>query len=136
MMRIRARSAIVAAATMALAAGAVGTATASDLGKADHERVRFATFNASLNRGAAGVLRADLSTPNNAQARTIAEIIQRSRPDVLLINEFDYDREAPGLFQRNYLSVPQNGALPIEYKYHYIAPSNTGVASGLDLNND
>ena len=98
--------------------------------------VRFSTFNASLNRGAAGALRADLSTPGNAQARTIAEIVQRTRPDVLLINEFDYDPQAAQLFQDNYLSVSQNGAKPVGYPYRFIAPSNTGIASGFDLNND
>ena len=98
--------------------------------------VRFATFNASLNRGVAGQLRSDLSTPDNAQARTIAEIIQRARPDVLLINEFDYDPLAAVLFQDNYLSVGQNGARPIHYAHRFIAPSNTGVPSGFDLNND
>jgi hypothetical protein len=98
--------------------------------------VRFATFNASLNRGAAGALRADLSTSGNAQAATIAEIIQRNRPDVLLINEFDFDPQAAQLFQDNYLSVGQNGAAPIGYSHRFIAPSNTGVASGFDLNND
>lgn len=77
--------------------------------------VRFATFNASLNRNFAGQLVADLSTPNNTQAKTVAEIIQRTRPDVLLINEFDYVEGglAAELFQENYLSIPQNGAEPI-----------------------
>jgi hypothetical protein len=100
------------------------------------EPVRFATFNASLNRNNAGALRADLSTPDNAQAKVIAEIIQRARPDVLLINEFDFDPEAVDLFLENYLSVSQNGAEPISYPHTFIAPSNTGVQSGFDLNND
>ncbi|HSK65531.1 MAG TPA: endonuclease/exonuclease/phosphatase family protein [Anaerolineales bacterium] len=100
--------------------------------------VRFATFNASLNRNFAGQLVADLSTPNNAQAKVIAEIIQRVRPDVLLINEFDYVEGglAAELFQDNYLSVSQNGADPIEYGYYFVAPSNTGIPSGFDLNNN
>jgi 3-phytase len=98
--------------------------------------VRVATFNASLNRAAAGALRTDLSTPGNAQAAAVAEIIQRVRPDLLLINEFDFDREAARLFQDNYLSVGHNGARPINYPHRFIAPSNTGVASGFDLNND
>jgi 3-phytase/alkaline phosphatase D len=100
--------------------------------------VRFATFNASLNRYNAGDLIADLSTPDNAQAQAVAEIIQRVRPDVLLINEFDYDanHEAAGLFQENYLSVSQNGADLIEYPYVFVAPSNTGIPSGRDLNKD
>src|SRR5687767_15114053 len=57
------------------------------------DRLRFATFNASLNRRDAGALLSDLASPDNAQARKVAEIIQRVRPDVLLLNEFDFDEE-------------------------------------------
>lgn len=104
--------------------------------------VRFATFNASLNRSAAGALAADLAQPYavaptaaREQAATVAEIIQRTRPDVLLVNEFDFDPLALTRFQDNYLSVSHNGSEPINYPYRYSAPSNTGVASGFDLNN-
>jgi len=97
--------------------------------------VRFATFNASLNRGAEGALAAELATPGSPQPDTIAEIIQRTRPDVLLVNEFDYDADglAASRFQENYLSVPHGDAEPIDYPYVYAAPSNTGVPSGRDL---
>ncbi len=107
-------------------------------GHGDDRTVRFQTFNASLNRTQAGQLVADLSTPNNAQAATVAEIIQRTRPDVLLINEFDYvpDNVAIDLFRENYLEVPHNGAAPIHYRYAFVAPSNTGVPSGHDLDNN
>lgn len=102
--------------------------------------IRFSQFNASLNRNSAGQLVQDLSTPTNPQAKAVAETIQRTNPDVLLINEFDYvaaDPLAPvRLLQQNYLSVSQNGAAPVEYAYAYIAPSNTGIASGFDLNNN
>ena len=102
--------------------------------------IRFSLFNASLNRNAEGELITDLSTPNNAQAASVAEIIQRTNADVQLINEFDYFAEDPlkavELFQQNYLGVSQNGATPVEYPYVYIAPSNTGIASGFDLDND
>jgi hypothetical protein len=114
----------------ALAAGAV-TAPAAHATGVDH--VRFATFNASLNRGAAGQLVADLSTPDNAQAREVAEVIQRNRPDVLLINEFDHAPAAVDLFRDNYLARGQNGAKPVDYPYSFIAPSNTGVLTGFDL---
>ena len=126
--------AMVALGTM-VAMGAVPASAVEAPAQAESQ-VRFATFNASLNRGTAGSLRTDLSTPGNAQAATIAEIVQRTRPDVLLINEFDFDPEAAGLFQDNYLSVGHNGAEPIHYPYRFIAPSNTGIASGFDLNND
>ena len=118
----------------ALALGAF----AAPASAAREKPVRFATFNASLNRSAEGQLITDLSTPDNAQAQVIAEIVQRTRPDVLLINEFDFDAagEAAALFQSNYLSVGHNGARPIRYRYRYVAPSNTGIPSGFDLNND
>ena len=108
-------------------------------GPADPGRaVRFATFNASLNRDRPGELVRDLSTPGDVQARNVAEIIQRSRPDVLLVNEFDFDPggRGPALFQDHYLSVGQGGAEPIAYPFRNSAEVNTGVPSGLDLDNN
>jgi hypothetical protein len=117
---------------------APGSAVAESRGGGGHDSVRFATYNASLNRGAAGQLVADLSTGGNAQAKAVAEVIQRTRPDVLLINEFDFvpNQQAANLFRANYLAVGQGGAKPINYPYVYVAPSNTGIPSGFDLNND
>lgn len=97
--------------------------------------IRFATFNASLNRNNAGDLGAELASPGSAQPDVIAEIIQRTRPDVLLINEFDYDPGALADFKTNYLEVAHGSADPIDYPYTFIAPSNTGVYSGFDLDN-
>ena len=111
--------------------------------------VRFATFNASLNRPAAGLLATQLANPDvddqyRRQAKNVAEVIQRVRADVLLVNEFDPLQNgdvgvSPGpenLFRDNFLEVSQNGAAPIEFPYVFIAPSNTGVATGKDLNNN
>ena len=102
---------------------------------------RFATFNASLNRSSEGLLVQHLSQPAvddvfRRQARNVAEVVQRVRPDVLLINEFDFAPAAVDLFRDNFLEVSQNGAAPIEYPYAFIAPSNTGIPSGKDLSND
>ena len=97
------------------------------------DQIRVATFNASLNRAAEGELVADLSTPDDPQAREVAEVVQRVRPDVLLINEFDHAPAAVDLFRDNYLERGQGGAAPIEYPHAFIAPSNTGVPSGFDL---
>jgi hypothetical protein len=126
-------------ASLAVAGGPV---LAGDGSAAEARTVRFATFNASLNRNFDGLLQAELSSPGNAQADTIAEIIQRTRPDVILINEFDYDEAGVSLagFQDNYLSVSHDAGgdatEPIVYPYRYSAPSNTGIHSGFDLNND
>jgi hypothetical protein len=128
-----------AGATTATAAtagsGAYAAPSSEAAGRGRGRAIRFATFNASLNRGTQGALVEDLSTGDNAQAQNVAEIIQRVNPDVLLINEFDYDEtgEALRLFQRNYLSVAHNGSMPRHFPYSFTAPSNTGVASGVDL---
>lgn len=115
--------------------------------------VRFATYNASLNRNSAGDLTNDFSLPPNPsvtqsnrirQARTVAEIIQRVNPDVLLINEFDYytNYHALNLFQTNFLAVAQNtlsqpsAAPAIRFPYRVVEPSNTGIPSGHDLDNN
>jgi hypothetical protein len=120
----------------ALAALAVVPSAAHATPAAD---ARFSTFNASLNRNLEGQLTEHLSTTTNQQARNVAETIQRYRPDVLLINEFDYWAQNPqapvDLFRTNYLQVGQNGAAPIFYPFSYIAASNTGIPSGKDLNN-
>ena len=129
---------------LALAALAASAAPAV-AGHRDRDRtveVRFATFNTSLNRGAAGQLVDDLSNPGSdtvgvRQARNVAEVIQRVRPDVVLINEFDFyaDGSAARLFRDNFLRVPQNGASAADYPHFFVAPSNTGVPSGFDLDN-
>ncbi len=100
--------------------------------------LRVATYNLSLNRNTAGQLVTDLSTPDNAQAKAVAEVIQRANPDVVLLNEFDYVEggTAVDLFRDNYLGVAHNGAAAVDYPYAYTAPVNTGVPSGFDLNND
>jgi len=108
------------------------------------EPIRFATYNASLNRNGAGQLISNLSTPDHLQARRVAETVQRVRPDVLLINEFDFDAQgkAADLFQQNYLSLGQDTtgagtpAAPIDYPFHFVAASNTGVSSGVDFDGD
>ena len=133
----RTLAALLVAAT-AIATGAASPAAPAAPSGGHPPEVRIATFNASLNRNLAGQLIDHLSTPGDAQAATVAEVIQRVRPDLLLINEFDFDEDgtAAELFQQNYLSVPHNGAAAIEYPYRFVAPSNTGIPSGFDLNND
>jgi len=99
--------------------------------------VRIATFNAYLNRPAQGQLIRDLSTPDDGQAQAVAEIIQRVRPDILVLQEFDFDPtgEAMTLFQQQYLGRSHQGTRPIEYPYVYIPTTNTGLPSGYDLDN-
>ncbi len=100
--------------------------------------IRIATFNCSLNRANEGDLRRDLATPDNTQARAVAEIIQRVRPDILLLQEFDFDAGGESLraFQANYLARSQNGLAPHVFAHNFLAESNTGVPSGFDFDHD
>ncbi len=97
---------------------------------ADPISVRFATFNVSLYRDSAGQLATDLADTTLEQGLFIGNIVGEVGPDVILLNELDYDSagEAVRLLQANFLG---DG-----YPHVYIAPSNTGVHSGFDLDND
>jgi endonuclease I len=99
---------------------------------------KVATYNISHYRATAGALITDLATVNATQSQNIARVIQRNNADVLLLNEFDYDAKGEALkrFQENYLEVGQSGEAPVYYPYAFIAPSNTGIASGFDLDNN
>lgn len=100
--------------------------------------IRVATFNVSLNRKASGELKSDLAAGDD-QATNIAIILRTVRPDIVLLNEFDYDDSGESIlaFRANYLELPAlagNISEPINYPHVFTAPVNTGVPSGLDLN--
>ncbi len=106
-----------------------------------HERpmaVRFASFNAALNRDQPGALLAELRGGGSEQARRIAEIVQRQAIDVLLVCELDRDEAAAAadVFADEYLAVSQNGQPALVFPYRCALPVNTGVPSGLDLDGD
>ncbi|MBL4829894.1 MAG: endonuclease/exonuclease/phosphatase family protein [Aliivibrio sp.] len=99
---------------------------------------RFATFNVALNREKPGELKQELKHKNSKQLKNVAEVLQRVRPDVVLLNEFDHDGEGEDLdlltrFQANYLALSQNGAESIQYPYVYMAPTNTGLLSSVSF---
>ena len=106
--------------------------------------IRFATYNVSFFRSTAGGLISELASPagttaNHGNIRQVVGALQRVRPDVLLLNEFDYDAagEAMTLFHDNFLAIAQEASLSaLQYPYRYTAPSNTGVSSGFDLDNN
>ncbi len=99
---------------------------------------KVASYNTSLYRDTSGALINELATVTSAQPAHIARVIQRNNADVILINEFDYDAGGKALkrFKENYLEVAQLGEKPVYYPYAFIAPANTGVHSGFDLDNN
>lgn len=102
--------------------------------------VRVATFNCSLNRNSQGELLDDLSGGTNSQAQKVARILRTVRPQIVLLNEFDFsdDHKAVNCFVDEYLNAKVDWATedPISYPYFFSASVNTGVPSGRDLDHD
>ena len=109
--------------------------------------VRFASFNIEL-LSAEKLRSVDAQgRGNHPQLLKAAEIILRIRPDVLLINEIDYDGPAEDgtagpsansatRFRDLYLNGGRNGLAPLDYPQLFYRPSNTGIPTGKDLDND
>ncbi len=106
------------------------------------ETVRFATINIE------DIRTDDLRNFQHPRLIAIAAQIQELAPDVVLINEIAYDQsgvpgyiegESPGLngerLAANFLSRPHGPHPGIEY-IAFMAPSNTGINSGYDLNHN
>ncbi len=122
---------------MTLLLAACSTTNATDT-SATTAQLRLATYNTSLYSDDDGGLIRQLQG-NSEHARKIAAVLQQARPDLVLLNEFDFDQaeQAADLFQKRYLEVAQpGGGEPLHYAYRYLAPVNTGVPSGLDLDNN
>lgn len=129
--------------------------------------IRFATFNVAFDRAAPGMLSGELTLTRTGQdallirlgkgtlkgaehtrarhvqqIRNVAEIIQRTRPDVCLLNEFDNDGKGESTadlkaFNDNYLAHPQHpDVTAIGYPVCQSFATNTGLMSGFDLNLD
>jgi endonuclease/exonuclease/phosphatase family metal-dependent hydrolase len=100
--------------------------------------LRVATYNVSMFRSSLGELAGDLEGGQDTHAQRVAEVLQRVRPDVVLLNEFDRDPagDPASSFVSEYLEVSQAGLDPLSYPHRYVPETNTGEASGVDLNAD
>ncbi len=114
--------------------------------RAQDETIRVATFNLQ------DIRTADLLGGDTPRLRRLAEVIQRIRPDVILLNEIAYDLPGgpdvpiasdpetsipPGQnarrFVEHYLAVSQAPGLePLQFT-PFMAATNTGMPSGYDL---
>lgn len=83
--------------------------------------------------------------PGDKQAAAAAHVIQSADPDVLVVNELTnnfqqgkaMDRSNAKAFVENYLTEAQSENVDaVDYPNTFMPKVNTGVASGMDLNND
>jgi|GEM_PF-37345 len=109
--------------------------------------IKVATFNVSMDatnylpsqKIGTGIELITALKNDLQQIKNIAEIIQRNRPDIILLNEFDYiadPKQGVEIFLKEYLAKSQQGIQPIEYPYYYYAPVNTGLSTPYDLDNN
>jgi len=105
-------------------------------GNAATQKIRIATFNVAMGLETEGELSIRLAAGDDAALAKVAEILQRVRPDVVLLNEFDYSPGSADLLRKNYLEKSQSGLEIISYQAAFMAAVNTGVKSGLDFNNN
>ena len=88
----------------------------------------------------------DLKNPNQPRMKAAAALLQELRADILLINEITYDQPGtPGFeegdmeggnatrFARTFLGQSQQTHLEALQYQVFTAPTNTGIASGYDL---
>jgi endonuclease/exonuclease/phosphatase family metal-dependent hydrolase len=105
--------------------------------------IRVATFNVE------DIRTEDLKYPDNPRLKRIAAIIQEIHPDIILINEIAYDQPGSPGFSKgdvpgqngqrladNFLKKPQGPNLKALNFQAFMDPSNTGLNSGHDLNNN
>ena len=127
--------------------GVIGCGTQSEMEDTMPEpepfALRVATFNIEDLRTE------EVSDPESRRARAAAAVIQQIAPDVVLVNELTYDQSAGPAwregaaegqngqrFADNFLAVSQGEGLePIRFRA-FSRPSNTGIASGFDFDND
>jgi hypothetical protein len=104
-------------------------------------RVRIALFNIRELKTEKLLDVDDRGIGRHPQAMAAASIIGKLEPDVLILNEIDHDYVSDPVdlalnarrFRDAYLSA---GGKVLELPYSFAAPSNTGLLSGLDLDDD
>jgi endonuclease/exonuclease/phosphatase family metal-dependent hydrolase len=100
--------------------------------------LRIATFNIAMGLAEEGQLTSALNSGDDERLQQVAGILRQVRPDIVLLNEVDYDpnTDAARLFNENYLAAGEGKQQPLHYPFHFRTAVNTGVDSGLDLDGD
>ncbi|WP_425439637.1 endonuclease/exonuclease/phosphatase family protein [Photobacterium proteolyticum] len=98
-------------------------------------------FNISMSAPAPGQILEQTASKSDTRLSKLAAIIQHTRPDVLMLCEFDHPGEGGddgslANFCRHYLESSQHQQQPIDYPYRYCPPTNTGLMSPYDLDGD
>lgn len=98
----------------------------------DAETIRIATYNADLTRKGPGLLLRDIIKGEDAQIAAVADVISKVAPDILVLQNVDYDYGLAALTAlRDSIAI----AGP-DYPYLFALQPNSGMATGLDMDGD
>lgn len=104
------------------------------------EKIRVAQFNIrELTTAKLATRTPDGKFGAGVQLKKAAEIIRRVQPDILVINEIDFDEETRANarhFLERFLQNVEDERATLTYEHIFVAPVNTGLPTGHDLNND
>ena len=93
------------------------------------ETLRLASYTATLERNASGLLYRDIIHGKSSQIRAALRLIATIQPDILALQRFDWDAELRAARAFQAALNAQGWEMP-----HLVAPRhNTGVASGVDI---
>lgn len=101
----------------------------------DPDTLRVATFNIAMGLSEHGDMQAALEAGDDPRLESLAKVLQIIRPDIVVLNEFDFDPsfDPVELLNVNYLQRIIDNGTPIGYRYSFRPVVNTGVDSGHDL---
>ncbi len=93
---------------------------------------RIALYNTELSQKGPGLLLRGLEQKSLPQADAVIDVIQDTNPDILVLQDFDWDLQAQALKAlQNRLS--ENG---LAYPHLFTARPNSGMPTGLDMDGD
>ncbi|WP_017998751.1 endonuclease/exonuclease/phosphatase family protein [Paracoccus sp. N5] len=93
--------------------------------------LRIATYSPDLSRDGPGLLLRDLGR-EDAQIAAVVAVLAETRPDILLLTDFDWDFDGKAL-DAFAARLAQAG---LDYPHRFAARPNSGTATGLDLDAD
>ena len=113
-----------------------GAALIAALGlNAQADPLRIATYGPDLSRDGPGLLLRDLTRTGkqaDPQIAAVVQVIAETRPDILLLTDFDWDYDGRALSAFADLLAGAG----LDYPHRFAARPNAGMATGLDLDGD
>lgn len=96
------------------------------------ETLRIALFNTELSQKGPGLLLRGLTGKSLPQAEAVIDVIAATDPDILILQDFDWDLEARALRAMQTRLSDRN----LAYDYLFTARPNSGLPTGLDMDGD